>query len=114
MKMIHILIIVTITINLYSVDIAKLQQNKIEHKLTEKNQKKINTKDDKGVIVYSEIDVFEIFSLEEKYGLKLHNCVARRVCIFNSTKIVNLNSIKSKYRSIESIKYSTKYNFKQY
>jgi hypothetical protein len=121
--MIKIIFICTLSIQLFSVNLEALRKEKVSYKENteikyKKMDKRINSRENRLIIVFKKKPGLDIDILEKKYFLVLEKCLADEVCIFNKNRDKNtyydLDNIKLELPNIEEIKYYKRYQFKPY
>ncbi len=70
------------------------------------------------VIDFKDINKMDTYSLEEKYALQLHQCIADGICIFKFKKFkkqhLKIDNIMHRESNIEKIKVYKAYDFKAF
>ena len=76
------------------------------------------SKNDYFVIDFKDINSMDTFALEKKYGLKLSECIADGICIFQflhaQTQRLSIREILQKETNIRSIEAYKSYNFRAF
>ena len=117
----NILMVCTLLGSALSADYEGLKAYKREVKMQAKLFRSSGveqSKNDYFVIDFKDINSMDTFALEKKYGLKLSECIADGICIFQflhaQTQRLSIREILQKETNIRSIEAYKSYNFRAF
>ena len=96
----------------------KAYKAKIKNQATVKKSSALEQKVEYFVIEFKDINKMDTYFLEKKYALKLSQCIADGICIFEfmdaQTQQLNINEIISTQTNIKQIKEYKAYEFQAF